>query len=396
MTDAAEFVPLSAQEVQRLRAPGRRQRDSLGVVTFEPLAHETKVRIQQQAAGVRPTDLYLAADGGCVLERPPVGMDRATRRYAEGPVHALARLSAASAREYVAQQNAIDTPFQEMARERFARAGALLVGGESDGASAASDGALAAALTELDPFKTKQTTGREVVEIDTYGSRCRRLKKSVQNSAHLLDAHAHTQDTWQRWRRLFVTLTYRSVDDWRASHVRSFTDAVRKWFLRKCNKTRLRLVWVLELQKRGAVHYHCMIWVRSRDFFPNPAKVGWWPHGFAHVLSSKVQINRPVAYMAKYCSKVTTEQAMSVPKGARMHGVCGLDQEGKRVVRFWRAPLFVRDHFGGKADIRKAQGGYMNKLDGEFLHSPWHVSILPSGRVFAWRDIPPQLAGVNS
>lgn len=365
-------------------------RGPAGPAVFEPLTHEQKIALKRQATGVPPVDLYRSCTGADLRLQPAPPMDRATRRYAEGPVRALAKLRAANAREYVQQQNAIDAPFDALLRERFRGAQSAVAVADGAACERSEQAAPSAALTELDPFKTKGAGLREEVEIDVYASRVRRLKKAVQNSAHILDGDAHTADQWQRWRRLFVTLTYRSVDDWKPGHVGDFRRCVRDWFRRKCSNTRFRMVWVLELQKRGAVHYHCMIWVRSKDYFPNPAKAGWWPHGFAHVLSSKVSINRPVAYMAKYCSKVTTEQAMSVPKGARMHGVCGLKPEGRRVIRFWRAPLFVRDHFTGNSDIRKVNGGYMDKLTGEFLESPWKVTVLPSGRVIAWREIPPQ------
>ena len=324
-----------------------------------------------------------------VLDRP-LGRQPAFVRAVFNPaIRAMAAIRACDAREYVAQQNAIDAPFQQMARERFFGPDALAVSGSRASVSEASGAARAGALTELDPSKTKAGTTREVVEIDVYGSRVRRLQKAVQNSAHILDTEAHLGGEWQRWRRLFVTLTYARVDEWEPGHIRAFSRYVRDWF--RARRVCMRMVWVLEMQKRGAVHYHCMIWIRSKDYFPNPHSAGWWPHGFAHVLASKVQINRPVAYMAKYASKCTVAQAMSIPKGARMHGVCGLKSEGKRVVRFWRAPLFVRDALGGAADIRKVTGGYVDRLTGELVLSPWKVTVLPSGRVFAWREMPVEL-----
>jgi hypothetical protein len=311
------------------------------------------------------------------------------RAWTNDAVRAMANIRACDAREYVAQRNAIDAPSRREARDRFFSKGGAAYAALNVCASGASADAQSGGFAELDPSKTKAGSLREVVEIDLFSSRVRRLQKAVQNSAHLLDSEAQNSKAWQRWRRLFVTLTYAKVDGWNPDHVRSFSRYVRDWF--RARRCRMRMVWVLELQKRGAVHYHCMIWVRSCDYFPNPHKQGWWPHGFAHVLSSKVSINRPVAYMAKYASKCTVDQAMRIPKGARMHGVCGLEPEGKRVVRWWRSPLFVRDALGGAADIRKVPSGYMDRRTGEFVLSPWKVTVLPSGRVFAWREIPVEL-----
>jgi hypothetical protein len=334
-----------------------------------------------------------------VLNRRPGRAPYAVRAWTNPAVRALHAITAHNAREYVAQQNAIDAPFQEMAKERFFAGVGSCSSASRDVLAARSAAGAAGGATELDPFKTMQTTPlREVVELDVYQSRVRRLRKAVGNSAHVLHADAHTNDSWQRWRPLFVTLTYRDVKGWKPSDIRAFGDQVRKWFLRKCGKTRMRMVWVLELQKRGAVHYHCLIWVRSKDYFPNPAAAGWWPHGFSHVKGAgkDFKIARPVAYMAKYASKVSVEQAMSVPKGARMYGVCGATAEGKRVIRYWRAPTFVRDQLPGTADIRKVRGGYMDKITGEFLASPWKVMVSPGGRVFAWREIPPQSLEISA
>jgi hypothetical protein len=326
---------------------------------------------------------------GRPLGRPPY----AVRAWTNDAVRALASIRASNAREYAAQQNAIDAPFQQMARERFfARVGSCSEARDDAHAARSAAGALAGAA-ELDPFKTKGAGAREIVEIDVFTSRVRRLRKAVANSAHVLHADAHVNDVWRRWRPLFVTLTYRDVQGWKPGHMGDFRRSVRDWFKRKCAGTRMRMVWVMELQKRGAPHYHCLIWVRTKDYFPNPAQAGWWPHGFSHVKGAgkDFKINRPVAYMAKYASKVSVDQAMSVPKGARMYGVCGATSEGKRVIRYWRAPVFVRDQLSGTADIRKVKGGYMDRTTGEFIASPWKVTVTPGGRVFAWREIPPQL-----
>ncbi len=344
----------------------------------------------------KPSDLYSLREGAgmvvgsSALELPPPCMSSRTRRWAESPLRTMGKMKARSLRERAGQQDAMDAPFKEMARDRFFM-------GESDGracdahiASVASEGRAAGAPTELDPYKTNQAArSREVLEIDVYSSRVRKLQKAVRNSAHILDSAAHCDDQKVRWRRLFVTLTYAKDDAYEPGQMTLFSQRVRDWFKRECGDTRMRMVWVMELTKRGRPHYHCMIWVRARDYFPNPHKAGWWPHGFAHVLSSKVHINRPVAYMAKYASKFTSEQAKHVPKGARLYGVNGATTEGKRVIRWWRAPIFARDHFGGAADIRKVTGGYVNRTTGEFLASEWKVTITPAGRVFAWRDIPP-------
>lgn len=331
-------------------------------------------------------DLCALPNGESSLVGAP-RMSRRTRAYANPAVRALRTITAMHWRERAEQENAMDAPFSAMARDKFF--GIQGAEGFGVGACRAAGAACGAAgSTELDPYKTNQAKRREVLEIDVYSSRVRKLQKAVRNSAHILDSAAHTDEQQVRWRRLFVTLTYAEDGKWKADQMSLFSQRVRDWFKRECQGTRMRMVWVMELTKRGRPHYHCMIWVRARDYFPNPHKAGWWPYGFAHVLSSKVHINRPVAYMAKYASKFTAEQAKHAPKGARLYGVNGATEEGKRVIRWWRAPVFARDAFGGAADIRKVKGGYLNRSTGEFLVSEWKVTITPSGRVFAWRDVP--------
>ena len=60
-----------------------------------------------------------------VLDRP-LGRQPAFVRAVFNPaIRAMAAIRACDAREYVAQQNAIDAPFQQMARERLYRRGLL-------------------------------------------------------------------------------------------------------------------------------------------------------------------------------------------------------------------------------------------------------------------------------
>ncbi|WP_458789037.1 hypothetical protein [Dyella jiangningensis] len=80
-------------------------------------------------------------------------------------MRSLRAIGVRQAREYVDQQNAMDAPFREMARDAFFM-------GESHGracdahiASEASEGRAAGAPTELDPYKTKGARPREVLEI---------------------------------------------------------------------------------------------------------------------------------------------------------------------------------------------------------------------------------------
>lgn len=220
---------------------------------------------------------------------------------------------------------------------------------------------------------------RERFAIDRNAQRCKRMRVGVSNSARLLHRLAHQERAAQRWNLKFITLTYRGVNDWRAGHMAAFRNVLKLWARRQ--GVRLRFVWVAELQKRGAVHYHMVVWLPKGKFLPKLDECGWWPHGSTNVQTAQ----NPIGYLMKYASKATAADAAMYPTGCRMFGVGGLDKSGREEVRYWRAPVWVRDAMPGTADIRKVVGGYVDACTGEFLRSPWRVCVGPDGQVWAFK-----------
>lgn len=177
----------------------------------------------------------------------------------------------------------------------------------------------------------------------------------------------------------FITLTYRNGDDWRPGHIGDFTRALRRWFARHGEV--FRMGWVSELQQRGAVHYHAVIFVPRSMFLPCPDRCGWWPHGMSNVQTAR----NPVGYLTKYASKATEADALSFPKGARMHGVCGLSKERRRWQRTYLAARWVRrvfvDALGSLRDVDlvKVGGGWVDRASGLFVRSPWRFELDQGG-----------------
>lgn len=266
--------------------------------------------------------------------------------------------------DYVQAINALDAPFVEMQRQAF----------EARGGASAASAAPGAGLVS----NTTSDTGSERCEIFRDRVRVRRMKTAIHQGARLLDCSA-ADDRSTRYRKTLVTLTYRDADGWEPNHIAAFQKRVREWFRRR--GADIRYVWVAELQQRGALHYHMIVWVPRRYTLPKPDRQGWWPHGSTNVK----QATHGVSYLAKYASKTTAEQSAKYPAGARMHGAGGLDAERRRHVRYWQAPIAARDCLTGRADIRKTLGGYVDKFTGNFYRSPWKVTITGDGRVFAWR-----------
>lgn len=222
------------------------------------------------------------------------------------------------------------------------------------------------------------TSGTPVVEIDRHGNRIKRMRRAIGHAARLLHFQATAGSA--RMRKTFITLTYAEADAWQPRHLSQFRDCMRQWCKRR--GIACRFVWVAELQQRGALHYHVLVWIPRRFMLPKPDRQGWWPHGSSNIKEAQ----HAVSYIAKYASKTTAEQGAKYPKGARMHGAGGLEPESRRHIRYWQAPQWVRDALTGRADIRKVVGGYADKITGEFLPSPWHVFVTPGGRVWAWRE----------
>lgn len=208
------------------------------------------------------------------------------------------------------------------------------------------------------------------------GSRCR---QSVLTACRL---HTEGQTTH---RSVFLTLTYRETADWQPGQIRSLVNLLREWCRRRGVK--LRGVWVMELQKRGTPHYHIIIMLPKALSLPKPDKQGWWPHG-----STKIETARnAVGYLAKYASK-GINTAHQAPKGARICGAQGLTTDERDEKSWWMKPRWVRDVFGVADRPVKVLGGYMSRLTGEVLKSPWR--LLEVGAKWAWMEFtdepPPQ------
>lgn len=214
-------------------------------------------------------------------------------------------------------------------------------------------------------------TVKTSVVIDPMKSRISKMKKTIITGARLIqDRLCGSQGRNAMFRPCMLTLTYAKTGEWDACHIRDFLTTVRNWLGRRGHK--FRYAWTAELQKRGAVHYHIVIWLpRVGSKFlklPKVDKKGWWKHGSSNIAWAK----KAVGYITKYASKGDDLPAgAKFPRGCRLYGVGGLLADDRVVLRFYRAPKFVREHFGEGADIRKVRGGYIDVVSCSFLKSPW-------------------------
>lgn len=215
-----------------------------------------------------------------------------------------------------------------------------------------------------------------VITIDRAACRIKRLRKSLSVAARSLhNAGSRKQRIWMQ------TLTYRGDNSaWRPEHISRYLDALRKWHYAKTGSKKVRYAWVAELQKRGVIHYHVIVWL-EQGLTPPKGDKPWssidkaglkhwhapmWPHG----MSNRVVSTSPVGYLMKYASKIESKDVGGFPRGARIHGCGGLDPDGRSFRRWILWPSYVQANASVQDPCRPAPGGgYVNSETGELFQS---------------------------
>jgi hypothetical protein len=161
-----------------------------------------------------------------------------------------------------------------------------------------------------------------------------------------------------------VTLTYAQRDVWEPRHVSEYLDRLRKWCARR--RVKLHYEWVMELQKRGAPHYHIVLWLPEGFKVPKPDTQGWWPHGMSNIKRA----TRAVGYLVKYVSK-GNNRIYAMPSGARLFQTGG-DQAAALARHRACLPKWLRECIPqGRA--RRVVGGWMSVDSSEFFASPYRM-----------------------
>lgn len=197
--------------------------------------------------------------------------------------------------------------------------------------------------------------------IDSKAMRLKGMKKAVRTAARLIQEG--TQRGGHRFRAAFVTLTYSDGDDWHSKHITACVNCIREYLRRKGHE--LYGVWVAELQQRGAIHYHLVLWLPKGISLPMPDKRGWWKHGCTEIRWAR----KPIGYITAYATKDKNEGKGEFPKGARIHGALGLTKLQKMERRWWRFPKYIRERFTEWRDdiVRADGGGFLARVTGEWM-----------------------------
>lgn len=226
---------------------------------------------------------------------------------------------------------------------------------------------------------TDSTSGHsQVIEVNTRLNRLRKMRYNVIASSNMLNVDA-TRGGF-RVDPIMITLTYRNSEQPQPRHISDFLKLCRRHLQRRGQH--LRCVWVAEMQERGVLHYHIIVWMPHGYRFPKPDSGAkpWWPHGW-----SRIEIARKaVGYLAHYAGKLKSKLDLSgyaIPKGFRLYGVCGLDLTD-RMRRAWaNLPGWLRDHVLPQDRAKRiVGGGFVSRLTHEFWPSPYKIkSVVRAG-----------------
>jgi len=184
----------------------------------------------------------------------------------------------------------------------------------------------------------------------------------------------------QQARLLMLTLTYKSATAWKPNHIRSFMLTLRKRYKGKI----LAYAWALEMQQRGAPHYHVLLLLKPGTWLALPDASGMWAHGSTDTTQARTPF-----YIVRYIGK--EKQKEGLPRGARMFAVwlsddvCWRNTRQRLAFRLSSVPRWLGDVVLALAERlhrwniryrRAAGGGWLLADTGEIVESGFRVESI--------------------
>lgn len=261
----------------------------------------------------------------------------------------------------------------------------------ADGCAFVSPTAQPSGLVSISTTQTRNDSPAVFV-VDADEARLRKMKRRVCKAA---EVHEAAMKGVTGYAPAMVTLTYQNQNDWHPNHLRNALTPVRQWLKRRGHG--MRYVWVAELQDRGAIHYHVVVYFPCKEWGNGVRKVadtppfwdvqGWWKHGH----SQSAWADNPIGYIASYVSKINSKDRL--PCGARMHGSGGFDLNERAAMAYHSRPTWVRNLSQIGQRITRPVGGGIAKhfVCGlvQRVASPFILLMRGGGRVvIARRDVP--------
>jgi len=232
----------------------------------------------------------------------------------------------------------------------------------------------------------------EYLVTNSHELRIKRMKRKLSVFFDLIkhdSRYAKNNKSKGKYMPVFITLTYEKQELWDAKQISELIAKYKKHFCSGGKKALMkaedfRYLWVAELQKRGVIHYHLVLWLPR--FMPlkglKPDVLGWWKTGFSNVVAVKKSV---FAYLQKYLSKGVVRgedgKFKTFPKGARIYGSGGLTKLQRIKTAYKLLPRWVTRVFtDDEVRIRRIEGGF--KQGRVELVSPYKIE---EGK--DWRDI---------
>lgn len=226
------------------------------------------------------------------------------------------------------------------------------------------------------------SSGTDTLSIDTHQARLSRCQQRVHAWATALPRlNRKARRAGKKLdigpRMVMLTLTYKDADMWESNQIRDFMTSMRNLL----GKQLYGYAWVLEMQERGAPHYHVLLYVSRGTRIPKPDE-RLWEYGMSRIETVKTPF-----YICKYTSKGHQKayQKEGLPAGARMFAVKIYDTNLPEVDLFTfaisSAPSWLRPHlleaFQNAGSVvhwnRVKGGGWLIRETGEVLQSPWKI-----------------------
>lgn len=240
---------------------------------------------------------------------------------------------------------------------------------------ASAPGLVDRATSHVERIECRGGTVREILGALSRARRLRRMRRTVLRFA---DLARDGMGSGERVDLVMVTLTYANCEAWEPGHVSRFVQRCVEWLSRRGHS--YAYAWVLEMQRRGAPHYHVLFWLPRGVKLPAPDVVGrrgslvgmprraLWPFGM-----TRIEKARSPGYIVKYASK---GDECALPAGARLFGVGAAVLAWRRFARWSALPAWLREvSVEGDAFTRLVGAGWVNRRTGEIHASEWRFGF---------------------